>query len=269
MHDQVRAKWHEFSTPLEGRVLSMYVDVKGLVTTGVGNLIDTHAAALALPWKHETTGELATPAAVIAAWDGLKAQKDKYAKLHYNYAAKLNNLRLSDRDVDALVERVLDLNVAHLRRTFTRWDDFPADGQLGILSMAWAVGPGFTKTFANFTRSVLAGHWLAVTVKDENGDYACKIREKNNPGIVPRNAQNRVCFTNAQLVMDADFDVDRLNWPNMLPPTTKVMASPASRGALEVFAEAKSAMDKFVTEEAERVRDRMSSGRAALESDDS
>ena len=34
-------RWHEFSEPLEGRVNSMYLDVKGLVTTCVGNLIDT------------------------------------------------------------------------------------------------------------------------------------------------------------------------------------------------------------------------------------
>lgn len=259
MHPEVRAKWHAFSTPLEGRVMSMYVDVKGLVTTGVGNLIDSVAAASALPWKHEATGELATPAEVAAAWNALKAQRDTYAKLHWKYAAKLNDLRLSDRDVDDLVERVLDTNVAYLRRTFTKWDQLPADAQLGILSMAWAVGPGFTKTFANFTRAALAGQWLAVTHPDDKGDYACKIREKGNPGVVPRNANNRLCFANAQAVLNAGDDVTRLHWPD----SYKGKAPAPSVGASEVFAraraaelqrEAQAAMDRWTNSEYERLQ---------------
>src|SRR5690606_22446954 len=38
MQQSVIDRWHDFSEPLEGRVSSMYLDVKGLVTCCVGNL---------------------------------------------------------------------------------------------------------------------------------------------------------------------------------------------------------------------------------------
>jgi GH24 family phage-related lysozyme (muramidase) len=262
MHPEVAAAWRAFTEPLEGYVTSMYCDVKGLITTGCGNLIDPEPAALQLPWKH-ANGELATVGEISAAWRALKAQRDKYAKLHWKYAAQLNDLRLSDRDIDVLVLNKLNSNVAYLRRTFSRWDTFPADGQLGILSMAWAVGPGFTKAFGNFTRLVLEGDWGGTIAKDASGGYAAKIREAGNPGIVPRNARNRLCFANAELVARGAFDVDRLNWPNVVPPTP---SATVNKSAADAMLEAKQhndeAMDRFVREEIERVRQGLSSGAA-------
>lgn len=252
MHKSVRDAYHAFSMPLEGRVRSMYCDVKGLITTGVGNLIDPMAAALQLPWKHEGTGVLATAHEVASAWSALKEQKDKYAKLHWKYAASLNDLRLSDEDIDALVSRKLDENEAYLRRTFKEWDSFPADAQLGILSMAWACGPGFTKTFAHFTAAALAQNW-------EGCVASCKIREEGNPGVVPRNAKNRFCFHNAQLVKDYVLAVDHLCWPD-LPK----LASSSVHQASVVRDEADAALDAFVLAEAARI-ERISSSQAIRE----
>ena len=49
MRESVRRGFIGFSAPFEGRLHYMYLDVKGLVTTGVGNLIDSVGAAQALP----------------------------------------------------------------------------------------------------------------------------------------------------------------------------------------------------------------------------
>ena len=46
MYDDVRAAFLSFTTRLEGRVPYMYLDIKGLVTIGVGNLIDPVDLAL-------------------------------------------------------------------------------------------------------------------------------------------------------------------------------------------------------------------------------
>ena len=274
MHAATLAAWHQFSEPLEGRVHSLYVDVKGLVTTGVGNLIDSMAPALQLPWRRVSDvaqliatddDPLASAADIAAAWNGLKAQRDKFAKLHWKYAAKLNNLRLTDGAVDALVERVLRGNVATLRRTFVNWDALPADAQLGILSMAWAVGTGFPKIFGNFTRAALAGDWTGAAA-------SCKIRDgldtpskaDDNPGIVPRNAANRLCFANAALVLKGGFDIDRLYWPNVVPPgskATELMAD--AKEAIEARDVFDAAMKKFTETEFARVR--LGFGAAALE----
>ncbi len=256
MHPEVAAAFRAFTEPLEGYVRSMYCDVKCLITTGCGNLVDPVGAALALPWKHEASGELASQAEVLAAWNNLKAQAAKYSKLHWKYAAQLNDLRLSDSDIDALVLNKLNQNVAYLRRTFSRWDDFPADGQLGILSMAWACGPGFTKTFTNFTAAVLSGNWDAAVL-------TCKISEAGNPGVVPRNEHDRLCFANAAIVVRGAFDRDHLNWPNVVPPTASAMQD---KTAADVMLEAKKksaeALDRFVNEEYERVRQGLSTGAA-------
>lgn len=212
MKQQVLDHYHEYSEPLEGRVHSMYLDILGLVTTGVGNLIDTAEGAARLPWKHEKTGQPATHNEVVASWRELKARKD-LSRMHWKYAAALNDLRLSDGDIDALVRSKLMSNEAYIRgHYFPDWDSFPADAQLGIMSMAWAVGPGFPTKFGNFTNRVLKGDWAGAK-------ECCAIREAGNPGVVPRNKANRICFANADIVVKHGLDPEVLNWPaTVLPP---------------------------------------------------
>lgn len=45
MHEMVRQSWMRFNEPLEGIVNFMYLDVKGWVSTGMGNKIDEDRAA--------------------------------------------------------------------------------------------------------------------------------------------------------------------------------------------------------------------------------
>lgn len=212
MKHAVANAWHLFSEPLEGRVHSMYLDVKGLITTGVGNLIDPVSLAVQLPWKHANSGfELASKGDVVAAWNELKGRQE-LAKMHWKYAAKLNDLRLTDEDVDRLVEQKLLEFEAHLKKHhFPDWDAFPADGQLGIMSMSWACGPGFPSAFKNFKAAVMGQNWEAARA-------SCKIRETGNPGVVPRNAANRTCFSNAAVVVANGMDRDRLHWPEHAVP---------------------------------------------------
>lgn len=195
-----------FSVRFEGRVLSMYLDILGLVTIGVGNLIDTVGQAVALPFIHEKTGQRATPAEIAEAWRTLKARKD-LAKLHYKYAAALNDLRLTEAAVDDLVRSKLESNAAYITsKHYPRFPEFPADAQLAIMSMAWAVGPGFPVKFGNFSQQVGKQDWLGAKA-------CCKIREAGNPGVVPRNRANELCLDNAHTVAANGLDPSELNWP--------------------------------------------------------
>ncbi len=207
MHQSVLAQWHAFSTDLEGRVHSMYLDLKALITTGVGNLIDSVPEAQKLPWKH-ADGSLATKEEVAGAWRALKARPD-LARLHWKYAAKLNDLRLSDEDIDSLVARKLVEFEAHLKKSLPDFDGYPADAQLAIMSMAWAVGPGFTKTFKNFTAFALKQEWV-------NAGACSTIKTAGNPGVSPRNKRNLVCLRNAASVLELGSDIGELHWPNDL-----------------------------------------------------
>ncbi|MBN1606609.1 MAG: hypothetical protein JW940_08235 [Polyangiaceae bacterium] len=228
-------KWHEFSAPLEGRVYSMYCDVKGLVTCGVGNLIDPISLALKLPWRlhdHGTTpapqnAPLASKQQVMAAWQDLKANQDFLKKRHWKLAAQRNNLRLSQADTDALVKQKLFDFEAHMEAChFPDWRNMPADAQLGICSMAWACGPGFPAIFKDFTRFANQQDWV-------NAALCAKIRETGNPGVVPRNQRNQLCFRNAAIVVANHMDRDVLHWPEEAKPSAQGEPPPNPTAEIE------------------------------------
>ena len=123
---------------MEGYTTWMYCDVKGLVTTGVGNLIDTIAEALALPWQHPD-GRMATKAEITAAWQSVKRRQDMKAGGGGAYA-KLTPIRLSANAVEVLVKQRLMMNETILARRFPKWDTWPADAQMCLHSIAWAAG---------------------------------------------------------------------------------------------------------------------------------
>lgn len=196
MRQVVHDIWHRFSEPLEGRVHWMYLDILGLVTTGVGNLIDPMPAALVLPWRWPD-GSLAPRHAVEAQWSALKAAPS-LAKRHYRYAREFleqrfrHAINLTDDDIDALVTQKLRSNETELLKHFPRWHSWPADAQLAVASMAWAMGPAFSRKFPTFTGIVNAGDFVrAGTIERSSGRAPCDIRSTDNPGVVPRNELNR------------------------------------------------------------------------------
>jgi GH24 family phage-related lysozyme (muramidase) len=206
VYPSVHAAWHAFSEPFEGRVLSMYLDIKGLVTCGVGNLIDTPGEAQKLPWRKEN-GQPATRYEIGEAWHRLKGAQELRFK-SVSHARALTGLVLTDADVDALVERKLRENDAYItEHWFPGFQEIPADAQLAVLSMAWAVGPAFNTKFPIFTTSARAGKWLDCA-------RGCTIREDGNPGVIPRNRANRLCFENAGIVAANGLDRSFLNWPS-------------------------------------------------------
>jgi hypothetical protein len=211
MHQIVADRWEEFSRPLEGRVGGMYCDILGLVTCGVGNLIDPIPLAEQLPWTL-ADGTPADLAQVRADWHKLKGNASYYAKRHYNYALAATKVRLTDEAIDNLVAKKRAEFEGHLKRHhFPEWETFPADAQLGIMSMAWACGPGFPVKFGNFKRAVINRDWSGAVA-------SCKIREEGNPGVVPRNKHNRLCFSNAAIVEKLDLDRAQLFWPGVATP---------------------------------------------------
>lgn len=229
MHQSVYDKYHDFSRPLEGRVHWMYPDILGLITTGVGNLIDPISAALPLPWKHKN-GTPATQAEVTTAWNTLKNHPGivvngslrQLKTLSYKYAEAVTGLYLSDADIDLLVRQRMDANEVYLRKVIPRWDNLPADAQLAIMSLSWAVGAGFMKKFPTLSGHILSDNWGSWDPTTKTGTGAagnCTIREAGNPGVIPRNVKNRLCFANAGIVSKFNMDPTVLHWPEILADT--------------------------------------------------
>lgn len=178
----------------------MYLDVKGLITTGVGNLIDPLPAALRLPWKR-WDGTPAARSDIEAEWRRLKSQP-KLAKMHHKYAGMISSLRLTDADIDALVAAKLASNEVEIKRHFPDWDSFPADAQLAILSLAWACGPSFAPKWPGLSMLIRARNWRAAGTQPVDSDgrikrAPCDIKSEGNPGVIPRNRLQRAHFVEA------------------------------------------------------------------------
>lgn len=192
MRDVVRAAFPSFTDKFEGKLSFMYLDVLGLVTTGRGNLIDPMPAALVLPWKQALTGGLATRDQVVQEWNRVKGLQG--IRLHGGGVfGKLTVLRLSPQDIDDLTFSKLDEMWAHLLGRFPDLEDWPADAQLALVSMAWAMGPAFR--FPVFESCAHVRDWAGAARE-------CGMNAIGNPGLIPRNAANRTLFMNAALGAD-------------------------------------------------------------------
>jgi GH24 family phage-related lysozyme (muramidase) len=204
----------EFSRRWEGDVGWFYVDVLGLVTIGIGCLVDPIHLALDLPMVRRADGSPATKAEIRASWEAVKGAADRLKTRHFRYARDFSTVELPRAGIDELMLRRLAASEAWLVRTFPGLAEAPADAQLGIISMAWAAGPNFTAKFPRFTAAARAGDWW--TCADE-----CKLREAGNPGVVPRNLADKWLFTCAALANSPTAEpdhADRVHWePSVLP----------------------------------------------------
>lgn len=169
----------------------MYLDVLGLVTTGVGNLIDPMAPALVLAWVHKLDATPATRAEVVAEWNIVK-NAQPMRKLGGGAFARLTTLMLTDAAIDALVLERLMLDEAGIKSGYSAWETYPANVQTAMLSMVWAMGAGRIVPcpafqYPHFRLAVLDADWAAAADQ-------CKMDETGNPGLVPRNVANKKLF---------------------------------------------------------------------------
>ena len=115
MRDSVKKSFNSFTTKFEGRVSWMYLDIKGLVTVAVGNLIDPVDAALGLPFVHKSTKVAATRDEIRAEWTMLKGKQD-LAKKGHKACEAITDLRMTDQGMDDLVLAKLTSNESEIGR---------------------------------------------------------------------------------------------------------------------------------------------------------
>lgn len=221
MRAVVRDNFVRFTSPLEGVVFSMYADVKSLITTGIGNLIDSPAAAAVLPWRHPD-GSRATKSEIVAEWQKVKAgccgsyprcswgpERVCFAHKGWTASAKVTRLRLTQADVDLLVTTVMDRMWGQLVARFPDAESWPADAQLATLSMAWACGPAFR--FPMLARSLTAGNFAMAALH-------CQMKGAGTVTI--RNAHDKALYRNAARVVADGLDPERLYFPRDLEAAT-------------------------------------------------
>jgi GH24 family phage-related lysozyme (muramidase) len=196
MFPSVQSNFRVFNTQFEGCIPYMYLDIKGLVTVAVGNLVDPVELAQALPFRFKNTpGIAATPDQIAAEWDMLKNDPSLAAKGH-KACESITQLELNDDSIDSLISDRLTRNESFLKRQpwFQGFDAWPADAQLGLLSMAWAMGPAGPGRFTHFRAACQNLDFNAAAAE-------CRMNEAGNPGLIPRNQANVTLFSNAAIVL--------------------------------------------------------------------
>lgn len=179
-HPRAVAALRALNERCEGVVSHMYLDVRGLVTTGIGNLIDPMPLALALPWQ-QPDGTPAGHDEIVADWLRVKAMPP--ALVAHRYASP-DSLRLDAEAIDALVSRQVAADARELARHFADLYDYPWQAQAAILSMAWALGAGFASGWPRFSAAVRRRDWAEAASE-------CAISTRGNGGVRPRNEANR------------------------------------------------------------------------------
>jgi hypothetical protein len=227
MYPSVAVAFNQENDKLESPVTWPYLDVKGLVTCAVGYLVDDgsgHAPAnmLALPWKH-IDGQTASNADVEVAWQAVKARQDLAPHGGASQAfAELTDIRLDNAGMQQATDAWVRAAEPHLRKSFPSYDTMPADGQLGILLMAYALGSAFgpyaaeaAKRYPHFSTAI-----NAVVPDYQTAANESAISVIGNPGVKPRDADIKIMFENAARAQSAgSVPYNLLWWPNTYPPT--------------------------------------------------
>ena len=114
-------------------------------------------------------------------------------------------LFLTDEEIDRVVLLKLGQMETTLRgrAPFAAFDDAPADAQLGLMSMAWGMGPMFA--FPKFQDFVAAGDW-------DGASTECRFQPDVDT-ITTRNDRDQQLVRTAATVVRASLDPDVLVWP--------------------------------------------------------
>ena len=196
-----------FTQQFEGKLPYMYLDDASppgpYVTTGIGDLIDPISAALPLPWIHKGNGSPASQAEITSAWNAVKARKDLAPKGGTAFA-NITDLILSEQAIKDLVQKRMMLNLDILAKRYPNLAQWPADAQMGLMSMSWAMGPAF-----NFPA------FKAATDALDFGDASLQSSYKG-VGSAPRIAANHTLFNNAAIVLRNHMDPNKVYYPQEL-----------------------------------------------------
>lgn len=211
MRAAVRAAFLPFTQAFEGHCSWMYLDQRGLVTTGYGNLIEnvehgTPAIPAVLDWR-DLAGLPVDASAVRAEWDRIKAAQ-QMRDMGGGAFRSMAQLRATEASIEALVLAELGSDFAVLASYFPDLPSWPADAQLGVLSLAWACGarfpdPACEPPWPHFVAAARAQDWPLAAAESH-------ISTVGNAGVARRNAANQTLFLNAARATDPDVMLYRV-----------------------------------------------------------
>jgi GH24 family phage-related lysozyme (muramidase) len=226
VRNSVREAFYAFNEKYEGAVPFFYQDVLGLVSIGVGILADPIQLALNLPMVHPD-GTSATRGDIAAEWAKIKAlgsgthtEGNLAAKHGHNYARPYTKLRMTDEGLLSVLLGKLHANDVYLKGRFPDFEEWPAEAQLAIHSLAWGCGPAFR--FPKLEAALKAKDFVTAS-----GEVRMVANGVELYGLKPRNKANKELLLNAAKVVADGLDYDVIFWPGQ-PQPRPVSVTPVS-----------------------------------------
>ncbi len=192
-----------FNEDLEGIIPHLYQDSVGLVTVGMGNLMEPIQLGLGLPWRR-ADGNLANQLEFIKEWN-LINDTESLAKDGWRAAKPLCKLHLSREDIISLIHTKMASNEEHLIRRGPAFASLCADAQLMLHSWAWAVGPD--ATYPRMLKLINNGEFYKAITE-------CDINPKRGT-IILRNERNKQLLMNAQWLTGSGNGDEVLMYPHL------------------------------------------------------
>lgn len=147
----------------EGNKSFMYLDSKGYVTVGIGNMLPSAAVARELRFITQATGYKATTEEIDADYASVAAQKKGKSANFYRSFTKLD---LPDVEVNDLFRSRVAEFQTQLRRVFPKYDSYPSPAQLALLDMVFNMGTGSLRSkFPKMTKSVQSEDWATAATE--------------------------------------------------------------------------------------------------------
>lgn len=174
-----------WSEHFEGDVTFFYLDVKRLVTIGVGLLVDPYVPGLDF-------GD-ATEDQVCSAWLAVKNDRTLDPRRGGGQYARLTTVRMTEAGVQSLVRAKMLANEGVLRRYLTNWDSAPAAAQLATMSHAWAFGAVFPPKWPKWTACFCAGDYAGAALQDVPSPTEMAVQ---NPSFHARIAAEQALLSN-------------------------------------------------------------------------
>jgi GH24 family phage-related lysozyme (muramidase) len=152
----------------EGDVPFMYLDSKGLVTVGIGNLLRTVEPAKLLPFVNASTGNRATEADIVTAYNAVSAMPPKLGWRRYKLNPSIELTPETSRQL--ALSRLESEFLPALRRAYPEFDYYPTSAHRFMIDMAYNGGVRFLAK--RHMDGPIGGHnWLAaVSLVPTEGD---------------------------------------------------------------------------------------------------
>jgi GH24 family phage-related lysozyme (muramidase) len=156
----------------EGIVSWMYLDTRGFVTVGVGEMLAAASRAQALPFL-DSNGNAVTADVILAEYNRVVALPAAQAAGMYRASA---SPMLSAASISSLLMAHVEYFDGQLSAKFANYAAFPEPAKLGLLDMIYNLGPqGLFVGYPTFMGDVASGNWAGAAAQCyRNGPSAAR-----------------------------------------------------------------------------------------------